>query len=369
MSAFRDPQLAIRATAALAVANARFWPTVAPLVTTQLGRWEQRAGQIDDPLLGALARAKLREERFNAEVAATLATLAPSKHRTTVVEAIVACEIIYDYLDGLVEIATPYPIAHGRQVYRALSDAVAVSQPPTGSYYQVLSLSDGGYLEELVHTARNALRRLPRTDAITAVAAEAVRRCAEAQTRAHATTTLGTQQLQRWAATETRSTPFSWQEFLAGAASSILTVHALIQSAAKTTTTTADAQAIDNVYLSIAVLSTLLDSLVDYREDTLTGQLGYIHLYTDQWDLIAQHLTRSAARALKDAQTLPNKSHHIMTLTGVVAYYSSAPGAHDPHAKPAITQLHSQLTPVITPTLAIMHAWRTAKTIRAGKAR
>ena len=88
---------------ALALANVRFWPTVAPLVGVQFKKWEQRARAIEHPALQALALAKLREEKFNAEVAATLATLAPREHRGVVVEAIVAYEVMYDYLDGLTE--------------------------------------------------------------------------------------------------------------------------------------------------------------------------------------------------------------------------------------------------------------------------
>src|SRR5271154_5947899 len=118
MSAFGDRRLLARAGVALALANVRFWPTVAPLVRTQLKRWEQRAHTIEDPTLQALALEKLREERFNAEVAATLATLAPREHRKTVIEAIVAYEIMYDYLDRLTEQPTANPISDGRDLYR-----------------------------------------------------------------------------------------------------------------------------------------------------------------------------------------------------------------------------------------------------------
>ena len=74
MSAFGNRGLVARAGIALVVANIRFWPTVAPLVSAQLKRWERRARVIDDPVLKKLALQKLRDERFNAEVAATLAT-------------------------------------------------------------------------------------------------------------------------------------------------------------------------------------------------------------------------------------------------------------------------------------------------------
>ncbi len=48
---------------------------------TQLRRWERCARRIRDPPCKRSRLAKLREERFNAQVAATLATLAPRAHR------------------------------------------------------------------------------------------------------------------------------------------------------------------------------------------------------------------------------------------------------------------------------------------------
>jgi tetraprenyl-beta-curcumene synthase len=76
-----------------------------------LRRWERRAEQIENPEPRALARGKLRDERFNAEVAATLATLAPRRARKDAVEAIVALEVLFDYLDGLTERHASDPLA------------------------------------------------------------------------------------------------------------------------------------------------------------------------------------------------------------------------------------------------------------------
>ena len=53
-----------------------------------------------------------------------------------------------------------------------------------------------------------------------------------------------------------------------------------------------------------------------------------------------------------------------MTLVGVVAYYGSAPGAGSASALPVIAHMRSELRPLITPTLAIMRAWRLAKRLR-----
>jgi hypothetical protein len=55
-----------------------------------------------------------------------------------------------------------------------------------------------------------------------------------------------------------------------------------------------------------------------------------------------------------------------MTLVGVVAYYASAPTADSEFALPVMRRIRRELEPLITPTLAVMQAWRTAKRLRGG---
>jgi tetraprenyl-beta-curcumene synthase len=348
---------------ALALANARFWPKVAPLVIGQLRRWECRAREIEDPILQSLALEKLREERFNSEVASTLATLAPKKHRRAVVEAIVAYEVMYDYLDGLTERPTSDPLRDGRELYRAFTDAITPGSEADNGYYSSRPVDDGGYLKELVAVVREVLARLPATDAIALSVTRAAARCAEAQVRAHAVPRLGTAQLEQWALSEVAGTPLRWREFLAGAASSVLAVHALIAAAADKRTTPAEAEEIDTTYLSICALSTMLDSLVDYQRDLTAGQAGYIRYYTDH-DLLARDLADAARRAVEHAAPLRSGAHHAMTLVGVAAYYISAPTAKSDFAGPVTSQVRRELKPLITPTLGVMRTWRAAKRAR-----
>lgn len=350
---------------ALVLANVRFWPRVAPLVGAQLKRWERRARTIEDPGLRALALEKLREERFNAEVAATLATLAPRAHREVVVEAIVAYEVMYDYLDGLTERSVADPLRTGHELYRAFTDAISLEAKPADGYYASghHQADDGGYLKDLVKVVRRALASLPSAGAISEASERAATRCAEAQIRAHAVPRLGTAQLEQWAASEAADTPLSWQELLAGAASSVLSVHALIAAAADERITPEEAAEIDTIYLSICALSTMLDSLVNYDRDLRAGQSGYIRYYEDH-NLLARDLAGAARRAVKHAAPLRNGSHHAMTLAGVAAYYLSAPTAGSEFAQPVTQQIRTELQPLITPTLALMRGWRIAKRAR-----
>lgn len=353
-----------RAGLALVCANLRYWPSVAPAARAQLHRWDERAITIPDPVLRALAVQKLRDERFNAEVAATLATLAPRAHREPAVEAIVAFEVMYDYLDGLTEQPAADPLADGRQLFGAFTDAVAPHTESRGDYYSRHPQSaDGGYLQALADTVQRALRRLPSAGAIMEVAGRSAARCAEAQIRIHAFPRLGSAQLERWATREAENTALHWREFVAGAASSVLAVHALIASAADERTTREQAAAIDAAYLSICALSTILDSVIDGERDLETGAASFTEFYEDRV-VLARRLAETAGNAARQTRALPNGAHHLMTLVGVVAYYTSAPAASRGLARPVTAHVHQRLRPLITPTLAVMRSWRFAKRMR-----
>jgi tetraprenyl-beta-curcumene synthase len=362
-----DRRLATRAGMALVRANVRYWSGVAPLARRELKMWRERAGQIDDPVLRALALHKLSEEAFNAEVAAMLATLAPRGERSNAVRAIVALEVLYDYLDGLTESPADEWPDDGHVLFTAFTDAVTLTAPPRDDYYRHHSrCRDSGYLCALVATVRDALGMLPATGAVTEVMRRSAARGAEAQTRIHAAPLSGTAALERWARVHAAGTPLQWREYVAGAACSVLAIHALIAAAADKHTTTAQALEIDNIYLSISVLPTILDSLIDYEQDMRAGRPGYIQYYRDRTALCGR-LASVIDDAVDRARRAPHGAHHVMTLVGVVAYYTSAPSAQSTFARPVTENVERRLRPLITPTLAVMRTWRAAKRLGSGR--
>lgn len=361
-SALGDRQLVSRAGLALVVANVRYWSTVAPVVRAQLAHWQQRARAIPDPEVRTLALAKLEGERFNAEAGAMLATLAPRAHRADAVQAIVALQVLFDLLDGLTEQPSQDPLGDGERLFATFTDAlhppIQPAASPTGE--------QGGYLQELSSAAGYALARLPAAATVLDVADQSAQRAAQAQIRMHAAPLLGTGQLQSWAQEQARGTGLQWRELLAGAASSVLAVHALIAAAADAHTTRRQAAEIGSAYLSICVLLTLLDSLTDHEEDTREGEPGYIALYEDR-ELLARTLAEMPDRAAGQALELPDAAHHVMILTGVAAYYASAPGARSELARPLVAQMRRNMGPLISPTLAVMRAWRLARGLRGAR--
>jgi tetraprenyl-beta-curcumene synthase len=351
-----------RAMWALARAYVVYWLRVAPTVRGQLRRWETRAGEIPDPSLRDLALGKLANERFNVEVAAMIATTAPRSSRARAIRAIVALQVMYDYLDALTEQPTAHPLRTGFQSTQAFIDAVQIVAPPTKDYYAhyPTTSGDAGYLVDLAHTVRTEIAQLPAVDAIAEVILSPTTRVAETQVRIHAISHTGRHPLERWADRQATDAGLGWREWLFGAMGSVVAAHALIALAADKHTTPGQARVLDAIYLQLCMLTTALDHLVDYERDSKTGQQSYLYLFNTREEL-AEQITLTVARVKTRASRIPNGAHHLMILSGVVAYYTSQPGARTDYARPVTKHVQNQLRPLITPTLATLYAWRLAK--------
>jgi tetraprenyl-beta-curcumene synthase len=359
-----DRRLALRAGMALALVNVRYWCTVAPLARQQLHVWRQCAETIDDPVLRTTALSKLEDEGFNAEAAALLATLAPRRHRRRAVEAIIATEIIYDYLDGLTESPSHHASQDGACLFRAFTDALTPSLPSSGGYYRHHSHSEDCYLDVLVATVRSALAGLPAFAALADLFQASAARGAAAQLHIHEATQSQSPELEQWAREQAAGSSLQWREFLAGAACSVLSLHALIAAASDPRTTYDQALELDEIYLSISVFPTILDSVVDHDADTASGRSGYVQHYEDS-GVLALRLASVVGDVIARAHNARQGAHHVMTLVGVLAYYLSAPGANSEFARPVSMQLARQSQPLLAPTLTMMRTWRAAKHLRA----
>ncbi len=354
------------AVRALAFANARYWPTVAPVVGAELERWSARAELIDDLGLRRLATDKLREESFNAEVAATLATLAPRPARAATAQAIVCLELLFDYLDGRTEEPSTDPIGDGARLFGTFISALDLSDDArvadrlaTASHTE----ADAAYAQALGARTRERLLELPSAGCVAGVARASAERCAQAQTLLHATATLGDQRLRDWASGQARGSGLEWREYVGGCASSVLAVHALIAAAADADTSTHDAQRLDAAYLAMGAVITMLDSLVDHNADAIHGQPGLLQLY-DSREHFARQLIALTRETLVRAREAPHGDHHAMTLSGIVAYYTTHPGARHAHSRELVAAVRRELSPVIWPALAVMGTWRQAKLAR-----
>lgn len=358
-----------RTARALAVANARYWPTVLPLVRRELRRWRRHALAIPDHRWRTIALAKLQSEAFNAEVAATVATLAPLRHRSRTVRAIVALEVLYDYLDGAHEHAA-HQYRGGEHLFDAFVAAIAGPpdlQTSTGYYRDLPGTDDGGYLAALASTCHTALDGQPAAEAVRSAATVAAMRCAHAQRLTHEISRSGPDRLRRWSIEPARDAALMWWEYAAGSAASVLPIHALLAAAADTRTTPADAAALDRTYFLAATLSTLLDSLVDAERDTRLGEHSFIGYYASPTQRTIR-IAHIAHRATASAGGLPHAAHHAMAIIGVAGYYLSAPTTTTDDVSGTRSEVRAAVGQTATPILAIFATWRALKHVRAGRA-
>jgi len=386
-SQLSDPRVLTRAVGALLLANLRYWPTVAGSTNAQLRRWRSRAEEIEDPRLHALAVAKLRDEHFNAQVASTLATIVRRPLRPAAIEAIVALEVLFDHLDGLSEELGGDPLGEALAILAPVREAVEVGSEgdrvaartdrvpartdgvatvadriATPADDGVGMQADGGYVAELVRAVRDAIAPLPALASVQRSLLAAAQRCIEAQAHMHAASAIGEGPVREWAIRAAEGGPLNWREHLAGAASSVLAMHALIAAAADPCTTERDALALDELYLCIGVMSTTLDSVVDREQDIESGAASQAARYGDPREL-SEALVSVCEQIVTRSADAPHAAHHLMSLSGVLAYYLSSPRASDPFAAAVTEQLRGPLRPLLAAPMLVMRAWRLGKAL------
>lgn len=334
--------------AAFALAIGRYWSTAAPIIDREMRRWRGHAERIPDPTLRGYALGNLRNAAAHVQVAGLILTLAPRPHRAAALEAAIALEVAYDYLDSVTEQLRPDMLAHGARLYQAFVFALGGPRPRE-------PLDDGGYLALLAATCRLAFLALPAAAVVEAQACRIARLCGEAQTRAHAVSQLGSGQLADWSREHPYGT-LAWWEAAAGWCASVLALHALIAAAADPATTPADVKTISAAYLRISTLTTLLDSLKDHRDDAAAGAHGFVSYYHD--NELSRRLADIARAALHAASRTRHAAHQTMTVAGCAAFYCSAIDDND------TGPLLAELQPVASPILWTFKAWRATSRLR-----
>jgi tetraprenyl-beta-curcumene synthase len=339
----------------------RYWLVAYPLLRAELCAWERRAAEIPDPQLRSDALLTLRRERLNAAGAALFAVVSVDPD-PQLVQLLVAFQLIWDYLDTLAERPAEDVLANAAQLHRALVDALLPAGAPADYYALHPARDDGGYLAALVAACRAGSSALPRFDRVRALAVQEAVRARAVQAVNHAPASERAPALRAWAQAD-GDADVSWFE-LAAAASSSLTIHALFAAAADAETTSATAERVRAAYLPwICALSTLLDSLVDEREDVVTGTMSFIGEYADRAQAVTR-LQAIAARSLSGARSLPHGERHAVIVAGTVAMYLSNGSAWTAGARAATVGVLRASGALALPLLVLLRAWRMLLTQR-----
>jgi tetraprenyl-beta-curcumene synthase len=352
-----------RLAAALPFAARSYWFSVFPLVRREIRHWRARAEHIPDPTLRGLALETQRAKRGNVEGAAAFATFLPSTYRAIVIRIIAAYQTAFDYLDTLAEQPNPDPITNGRQLNQALLAAVepAINHP---DYYAHYPHDDGGYLESLVNACVTELDLLPSFRLIAEFARRASTRIVEYQTYNHGDANGSHLAFDEWSQHELDSYDASqpgsglrrWE--LSAAAGSSLPLFALIAAASKLAVKRQDALAIEQTYYPwVGAVNSLLDSLVDQREDTAPGQNRLFGYYNSNEEMTLR-LTQIVTQAARHAERLPKSYRHTMIFMAMASFYLSSPDASLPDAHAAGKQIRETLGSLATPMIWVFGARR-----------
>ncbi len=331
---------------------ARYWLVIFPLARRRLRRWRAAAAAIPDPRLRRLALSTLAEEHLNAEGAALLATLAPWRRMPAVLRAVVAYQVLYDYLDTISE--RPGDPDDSRQLHLALLDALDPRRTPSDWYALHPGSGDGGYVAELVAACRATVARLPAYALVAPSAVRCARLSRDVQALNHDAGPTRPDRLGLWARRHPAADRMRWWECAASSSSS-LGVHVLIALAADPRTTAAQARAAERSYcVSFGALNTLLESLVDLPDDLRSGDHSIVSYYADAAET-AERMSEIAAAARADADRLAHGDRHAVILAGMVGFYLSRDEAWQPHAHAAAD---GTLAAVGPPTAALTRVLR-----------
>lgn len=355
----------------------RYLLTILPQAGRELERWRTQAASIPDPQLRASADEALRK-RGNVEGAALFAVLVPGAHRRTAVRALVAYQTAYNYLDALSELPSDDPIANGRQLHQALLVALEPgAQHPAyyeHSFQHKHSLrhadaprcadgADGGYLQAIVDACRQALVDLPSYALLAPTARAVAARIVDYQALNLSRGQGGHGALERWASEATPAgSGLAWWETAAACGSS-LAVNALIAAAADPHLDPRDIAQTDGAYHPwIGALHSLLDSLVDRREDRDGGRLCLLDHYPSTTSA-ASRLADLALRCKSACERLPGARAHRVIVTAMASYYLSAPECDTAEAQAIARALTRVLGRPLRVAIAMFRARRLLRSL------
>jgi tetraprenyl-beta-curcumene synthase len=350
------------------------WVLLAAVVRELL--WGLRAASREIHLLRARASAipdaPIREDALNSierkrghADGAALFSILPRHRDPNLLRVLVSYQVIWDFLDSVNERGAERGTTNGRQLHKALVEALDPAAPISDYYRYHPWRQDGGYLRTLVETCREGCAALPSYAQVKPLAVREARR-AQVLALNHDTDPNGRDTaLERWARAEfSGEQPISWFE-LSSAASASLTVHAFLALAAQPICTEAEIRRTCDAYFPwISGAATMLDSYVDQAEDEVNGDHRYVAHYASA-TLARERVRQLVARSASEAKGLRNGHRHAVIASCMIAMYLSKDSARTPAMRDgtaSIVRAGGSLTRLLLPILRI---WRIAFSQRA----
>lgn len=318
--------------------------------------WQRRARAIPDPAIRRDALSALVEKRENVEGAALFAIL-PRRRDRGLLRLLVTYQVMWDFLDSVSERGAHAGQANGRQLHRALVEAIDPSSPISDYYRHHPWKDDGGYLLALVETCRGCCSRLPSHRAVRTRLRAGVARCAVQSLNHEPDASRRENSLRAWARRELIDVgAFSWFELTAAA--SAFVPYALLAAATESHCRQRELAAIEAAYFPwVGLLIAMLDSYVDLPDDRACDGHSYIAHYPSLAEAV-ERLAGVIRSTVTRVGRLPDGRRHAIIACAMVAMYLSKESANAPGLRPHTRAMVRAGGPQTVLMLSLVGVWR-----------
>jgi tetraprenyl-beta-curcumene synthase len=295
---------------------------VFPAVRNYLNYWKIQAQQIPNLELRKQALTSIRDKRFHCEGGSIYALLA-GKHWQEAIKFIVAYQTISDYLDNLCDRSNSLDAEDFRTLHQSIFDALALDAVET-NYYRVRGdLADGGYLQKLVRTCQEVLRKVSNYQKIAPTIYELACYYCDLQVHKHVKIEERVPRLKTWFCSHQKHLPgLRWYEFSA-CAGSTLGIFCLVAYAFEQDLSDESITLVKNSYFPwVQGLHILLDYLIDQEEDRVHGDLNFCFFYKSN-DEIIERFKFFIENATRSVSLLPHTQFHQLINQALLGVYLS----------------------------------------------
>lgn len=300
----------------------QFITQVFPLVKQELERWKEKARQAPDARLSQQALDSIRLKAFHCQ-GGSIYALYPGINRLSTIRFIVAYQTMSDYLDNLVDSLEVEDEKAFRQLHLAMQEALNPEADPSDYYLYYPYREDGGYLESLVKTCQESIRKLPSYTIVQEEAVKFAELYSHLQTYKHLAIGIRESKMLEWIKPyiSVDSEITAWE--FSAATGSTLGIFCLYSAAFDPELTIKQAKKIGQTYFPwICGLHILLDYFIDLREDHETNQLNFVAYY-DNTKVIYERLNLFVQKSLDQAKLLQYPKFHQVVVKGLLAMYLS----------------------------------------------
>ncbi len=294
---------------------------------------------------------------------AALFSILPKHRDERLLKLLVAYQVMWDFLDSVSERGACAGQANGRQMHRALVEALDPEDPISDYYRYHPWKDDGGYLRTLVETCRRLCAGLPGYRKVRPLMLQGVRDCAIQSLNHEREPSRRDVALKEWAEREFADEHgLSW--FERTAATSAFTPHVLLAMAADPSCEQEEVQAVYSAYFPWVPLTiAMLDSYADRADDAANDNHSYISHYPSEAAAL-ERLGAIIRRAVSQTARLPRGRRHALITASMVAMYLSSAGASTPAMREQTRTLARAGGTLTRLLLGIARVWRATRTRR-----